>query len=382
MNALLSAATLASIGLVGLHHVGYPLALRWFTRETAELPSEPESWPHIEIIIPLYNEAKFIQDKLWNLAMLDYPADRLRIHLELDGCTDNTEDLARQTLALAEFPSEQFELQVHPENVGKVALLNRAFERVTAPLVVVSDGSALVSIDALKRTASAFEDPATGVLTGTYQLWGQQTAGETDYWRYQTDIKKRESRFGGLMGAHGAFFAIRKDCFAPLPEDAINDDFLIAMQGQAQGYRGRYLEDINSLELEQAKTDQDARRRVRLAAGNVQQAAFVAKRLHQFSSSVITLFLMGKGIRPLMPFLMLFALFGSLMLAAEHPIFALAAAGQVLGYSLAALGALWPKHSPRIVKTLAYLVKGHIASAQGALIYLVNPNKFSRWKRA
>ncbi len=56
----------------------------------AELPS-------ITVLMPAYNEAQWVAEKLRNLAALDYPQDKLEVVLACDGCTDNTADIARAT---------------------------------------------------------------------------------------------------------------------------------------------------------------------------------------------------------------------------------------------------------------------------------------------
>ena len=41
--------------------------------------------PHITVIVPLYNEAACLRDKLANLHQSDYPAEKLEIMLVSDG---------------------------------------------------------------------------------------------------------------------------------------------------------------------------------------------------------------------------------------------------------------------------------------------------------
>ena len=83
------------------------------------------------------------------------------------------------------------------------------------------------------------------------------------------------------------------------------------------------------------------------------------------------MFLSGKGLRVMMPLLMLIAFFGCLFLALDSLVFALMAFTQITLYSMAAHQLLlMPKHSNRLSRTLSYIVSGHLASLIGALSYL------------
>ena len=61
--------------------------------------------------------------------------------------------------------------------------------------------------------------------------------GEGAYWRFETWIKKMESRAGFLIGANGAIYAIRKHLYTPIPKGLINDDFFISMKVLEQGWQ-------------------------------------------------------------------------------------------------------------------------------------------------
>ena len=85
--------------------------------------------------------------------------------------------------------------------------------------------------------------------------------------------------------------------------------------------------------------------------------------------------------RVLMPFLMIIALIGCLILASDYALFKTLAALQLLAYLLAGWHILWqPGRSHRIIKTLAYLVSGHVAGLVGTLRYLGGFER-GRWKR-
>ncbi|HEY5718752.1 MAG TPA: glycosyltransferase family 2 protein [Gammaproteobacteria bacterium] len=390
---LIAGITLASGALAAYHHVGYPLLLRrWARRAQTRLTAlrrrgylarpGDRSLPSVTLIVPAYNEAEHVAAKVRNLAALDYPASHLQVVLACDGCSDATAERARAAHAEPECRHLRLEVREHRVNRGKVAVLNEAIAQADSTLVALSDVSALISVDALLVAAAHFADPATGVVAGGYRLLAPGSAGEAAYWDYQLAIKRGEAALGAPLGVHGAFYLFRRALFTPLEADTINDDFVLPMRIVAAGHRAVYEPAIAALELEQADPALDARRRRRIAAGNLQQAWRLRRLLHPRYRGIAFAFASGKALRAVMPLLLLLALAGSLALAPASPWFALLAALQLAVYGTALFRQLRPgARVPRLVSTLHYLVSGHVAGLIGGLRYLAGLER-GRWQRA
>ena len=392
-TTLIALLTLTCLALVVYHHVGYPWVLSRWTRRTPQHPGVlarrgyvtrlgDRQLPGITIIVPAHDEAALIAEKVRNLAALDYPPSRLKVVIACDGCRDATAARARAAHAEPECRHLDLEVREYPVNRGKVAVLNQAIASVNSELVALSDVSALVSIDALLRAASAFADPRMGVVAGGYRLLAPGSAGESAYWDYQLRIKRGEAALGAPLGTHGAFYLFRRRLFTPLAPDTINDDFLLPMSIVADGYRAIYDTEIMALELERADPALDQRRRRRIASGNLQQAWRLRRLLHPRHRGVAFAFASGKALRAVMPFLLLATLAGSLWLAPQSLPFALLAAAQLLVYT----AALWRQFNPRtrvpgVVNTLHYLVSGHVAGLVGGVRYLAGLDR-GHWRRA
>ncbi|WP_281544897.1 glycosyltransferase family 2 protein [Grimontia sp. SpTr1] len=378
--------TTASIALVIYHHIGYPLLLKLLVRFTTNTASEPatmadeKALPTICVLLPAYNEAQWIAEKIRNLAMLDYPAEKLEIVLACDGCTDDTAEVARNTIREPLCQHLNLRVLEYIDNHGKVIVLNKAMATIHTDLVAMSDISALISYDALRLAAKRFQCKEVGVVNSRY-CFLNPCEEEQQYWHYQNKIQRNEAQLGSALGAHGALYFIRRELFKPLALDTINDDFILPMSIVAQGYRAVVLEDIQAVELEASNHAQDFRRRLRIGAGNCQQLIRLAECLHPSHRGVAFTFASGKALRVLMPFLMLTALAGSIYLAKTNPFFMVAAAGQLSIYSIVAICQLigcQPKN--RISKALNYLVAGHTANLIGTLRYIIGLEK-GHWQR-
>jgi hypothetical protein len=140
----------------------------------------------------------------------------------------------------------------------------------------------------------------------------------------------------------------------------------------AKGYRAVYDATIAAVELETTHPDQEFRRRVRIGAGNLQQVLRLPALANPLHPGRAFVFLSGKGIRPLIPFLAVAAVIAaaSRTLQGDLLFSGLLAAGQLL--LIIAIHAIANRHRslPRVAIWLGYLVEGYVASFIGAARYL------------
>ncbi len=201
---------------------GYPLLLALLDRPPAKPGRDPVDAtdpPSISVLLSVYNEQAAIARKIENFLELEYPADKLEMLVVSDGSTDATEDMA------APYLDERVRLLRQDGRRGKTAALNLAASQAGGELLFFTDADAMLRADCLRRLAGAFADPAVG-LAGGRSLYldgnGRETAGSM-YRRYEEWIKEREGRLWGIAGADGAVYALRRELYAPLPPECIND---------------------------------------------------------------------------------------------------------------------------------------------------------------
>jgi lipopolysaccharide/colanic/teichoic acid biosynthesis glycosyltransferase/cellulose synthase/poly-beta-1,6-N-acetylglucosamine synthase-like glycosyltransferase len=373
LETVLLTLLITSVALVVYHHVIFPLLLELLAsrrrgRRPSPAPLPLEALPTVAVIVPAYNEAGYIAQKVRNLSELDYPADKVRFVITLDGCTDDTAQVIKA--ALASLPNAQlFEIADHSDNLGKIARLNDAIGQRKEQIVVLSDASALVFPDALRRTVAHFAAADMGVVCATYRLSNPGSEGERAYWQYQTRIKASEAALAAPLGAHGAFYAFRRDLWKPLPSDTINDDFFIPMRIVQAGYRAVYDQQIVATELEQTTAPMEFRRRARIGAGNMQQLVRLRGLMNPLRGWLAFTFASGKGLRPMVPALLVIGGLSTALLIAISE-------GGLLKLSLT-IGALALAYGIGIrtgfkpVAWLRYFFEGHFASGVGAARYLV-----------
>ena len=373
------------IALILYHHVGYPLLLKLVARSAPASPAfkptaVPSKYPSITIIIPCHNEASVIAKKIENTAQLEYP-DELSVVLVLDGCTDDTR-LQAQNAITSLSDTLRWQIVEYRQNRGKIAVLNEEIAQTQSDIVALSDASAVVNSDALLRAAAHFATPDVAVVCGTYSLQDDAEAGEQAYWAYQRTLKSREARVAAPMGAHGAFYLFRRRLWTRLPDDTINDDFILPMRIVRDGYRAVYDEQIVATELENTPPGQDFRRRVRIGAGNMQQFLRLLGLGNPRRGMTAFVFLSGKGLRAVMPFILAAAtvLSAALMVGGGGRLYGYLFAAKIALFFVTLLAWTFPAVGKlQLIGHLAYAVTGHLASGWGALLMLTGKHA-SLWQ--
>ncbi|MGF1816582.1 glycosyltransferase family 2 protein [Vibrio splendidus] len=389
---LLAGLCLFSGALIVYHHAAYPLLLRWYAKSHPARQIEEShrcykdeqqdcTLPTITILVPAFNEEQWIADKVRNLASLDYPKKKLQVIIACDGCTDNTVEIAEMTIQEAMCSDIYFEIHDHKTNRGKVAVINEEVTSIKSDITALSDVSALISLDALLIAAAHFESDKVGVVNATYQLCPTGNEGENAYWQYQTAVKESEASLGSSLGSHGAFYLFRTHLFELLPLNTINDDFILPMQIVKQGYIAEYETQMVALELEESNLETDFKRRLRISAGNMQQAIRLFGLFSPKFKGIAFAFFSGKGLRLLTPYLMIVCLVCSILLS-NYLVFEALLWAQFTVYTIGVLGCILPKRLVnKPISLISYLIVGHYANFIGGIRYLIGLEN-SPWTRA
>jgi len=294
------------IGFIVYAYLGYPVIITLMARliPTKKYP-EIEIIPHITLIIAAYNEALVINEKINNSLALDYPSDKLQIIVVADGSDDETPDIVRG------YADYGVTLLYDPPRRGKAAAINRAVQVSNGEILVFSDANNHYVSNVLKKLIIPFADPKVGATSGSKRISNQGSqlgVSEGLYWRYESFIKRQETRLGCCTGVAGEILAVRHTLFEPLPENIINDDFYIAMCLIRRGYNIIFVPDAWSLEPISLSAFDERVRRTRIIAGRYQALRLAHRILPIGRPFLFWQSISHKFIRPLVPFAMLGAL--------------------------------------------------------------------------
>ncbi len=253
-----------SLGALLYVYAGYPLILEvivWI-RGPRRILRGPQL-PPLTLIISAYNERAVIAGKIQNALALDYPRELLEIVVVSDASSDGTDEI------VAAYADRGVRLARQSERRGKTAGLNAVMPSITSDLVVFSDANAIYEPSAIRALVRNFGDPQVGCVTGEARYLSSDAStaatGERAYWRYEIWIKRLETAVGSMVGGDGAIYAIRRDLWRTLPDDAIND-FLNPLQIVRDGWRAVYESEAVCYEEPAGTARREWHRRVRIVS--------------------------------------------------------------------------------------------------------------------
>jgi glycosyltransferase involved in cell wall biosynthesis len=208
-----------STGLLVYAYVGFPLlvAVRGLLRARPIAGGgEP---PFVTVVIPAFNEAGIIHEKLENTLSLDYPPDRVEVVVASDGSADATNDLVERF-------GRGVRLLVLPR-IGKNRALSEAAAVARGDVLVFTDADTKLTRETLLRVTAPFADPEVGGGDGERHPGDAFKSGRRGAAQGKHMLRSLLSRAGSVTSAEGQIYAVRRELFRPVPEN-VPDDFWVS----------------------------------------------------------------------------------------------------------------------------------------------------------
>ena len=353
---------------------GYPLLLGWLAKQADNPVRKDDKLRSVSFVIAVYNGEAFLARKLNSIFALNYPRELMEIFVVSDGSTDATDDIARS------FADRGVRFLRVPRG-GKAAALNAAVPLVSGEILVLNDVRQTLDADCLRNVIACFGDPKVGAVSPETLIVEGETFEETAtslYWRYELWIRRRLTRIDSTFGYSGAFAAIRRSLWVPLPPGTLLDDVYEPLVAFFKGYR-ILMEPTATMYDFPTALHSEFRRKVRLQAGLYQMLRMMPELLSSRNRMRLH-FLSAKYGRIVIPYCMIAIALGTLGLPPYWR--AAAVIGQILFYGLAALDTLVPdasklKQLTSPIRTFVVLMAASLAAVR---VFFVQPT--SLWKQA
>lgn len=248
----------ALLALAASGHVLYPLWLALpRVRVMPEAPDADAPLPGLSVVVPAYRERSVIETKVADLRGNGYEGP-LEIVVVADD--EETAAAARRTGARVVAPETR---------QGKAAALNLGIAECSHPIVVMTDANTWLEPGSLEALARWFAHPEVGAVAGEKQV---ASSSQGLYWRFESWLKRRESRAGTTIGLVGEVGAVRRSAFRPLPADLAVDDMWLALDVIDRGLRVVYEPRAVAYEQESPGWREEWERRTRVGAGVLDNA--------------------------------------------------------------------------------------------------------------
>ena len=201
--------------------LGYLVWLARHEPAAAAPPRRPSAWPSVDVIVPVRNEAEWIEEKLRNLEALRYPADRLsrlgrrrRLDRRHGGHRPGAD---RRAIRASRSCGSRV--------ANKTAQLNAALRRRDAGWVMVTDADARLP-DGDPR---ADDGRRRGRPPGRRRRGAGRAGGRRIPWRRSTGASATTSARGKAGAAArpssaGPCFVFRRELLGAWPDDVVADD--------------------------------------------------------------------------------------------------------------------------------------------------------------
>ena len=363
--------------LVSYIYFGYPLILMVLSKIR---PSKPvrrtDITPTVSLIIPAYNEAKVIAQKIQNSLALDYPKEGLEIIIASDGSTDGTDQIMRT------FAKQGVKLVALHPNQGKSSAENQAVAEARGEILLFSDADVMLQAGAVSKIGRNFADESVGCVIGKITYLNENdtsvSEGECLYWRYELFLRNKESEVGNFAMGSG-IMALRWNLFKPLDPN-VGEDFVLPMQTVMAGYRVIYEpEAISETILHQTKDM--LRSKVRVISKDLRGLFLYQTILNPFRYPLYAWGLIShKLLRWLVPYFLI-TLFAANLLLLGQLIYNLALGLQVAFYLFALVGYLWQKKNkpPRLLTIPFFFCLVNLAALVGVARFLMG-KKSGQWQ--
>jgi cellulose synthase/poly-beta-1,6-N-acetylglucosamine synthase-like glycosyltransferase len=343
------ALLVGALGVVGYVFAGYPALAAVLARlRPRPVHADRSFTPHVSLVITAHNEEAVIEDRLRNVAELDYPRDRLEVIVVADGSDDRTAERAAQ-------PGVRV---LHdPERRGKLAAMNRGASVATGEVLLFSDANNHYTPATLRELVAPLADPSVGLVTGRKVIDAGDgrslDRAEGLYWRYESKLKEWESAAGSVVGVAGEILAFRRDAYRSPEEPMLTEDFVQATLVAMAGWRVVYAPQALSVERASATIEDEAVRRARIVTGRSQAMRRLLPELLLRHPVLAWRAISHKALRPLVPWALLATAASNAALARSRPWARVLASLQASFYALAVAG--WRDERRGRRRTLTYL---------------------------
>ena len=214
----------------------------------------PEEVPYVTIQLPVFNEMYVMERLLDNIALLDYPKDKLEIQV-LDDSTDETVHSTKAHVDKLAATGLDIKHITRTNRVGfKAGALKEGLEIAKGEFIAIFDADFLPKPNWLKRTIPYFKDEEIGVvqtrwghINRNYSLLTRIQAFALDA-HFTLEQVGRNSK-GHFINFNGTAGVWRKACIIDAGNwegDTLTEDLDLSYRAQLKNWKFKYLEDVET----------------------------------------------------------------------------------------------------------------------------------------
>ena len=216
--------------------------------------NNPEDVPYVTIQLPVYNEHYVMERLLNNIALLDYPQNKLEIQV-LDDSTDETVITTAAQIAMLKKQGLDIVHICRTDRKGfKAGALKEGLEVSKGEFIAIFDADFLPKEDWLKKTIPYFIDRNIGVVQTRWTHINRNYSTLTKIQAFALDAHftleqvGRNSK-GHFINFNGTAGIWRKQCIVDSGNwegDTLTEDLDLSYRAQLKNWKFKYLEDVET----------------------------------------------------------------------------------------------------------------------------------------
>lgn len=362
-------------------HVGYASLIGILARMSPRPVRRAAIFPTISIVIAVRDGASMIERKIANCLEQDYPDDKLEIIVVSDGSTDDTAGLVQRNIEAIPGRLRLVEL---PTPLGKAQALNEGVRVASGDILVFTDVRQRLDVKAIRTIVENFADTTVGGVGGGLVLDRSEQNGFGQgidlYWRYEKWLRLNEGRFRSSVGVSGAFYALRRSYYQPIPVSTLLDDVYVPMTVVEHG--GRIVQDFCAIahDVPSNSIIRERQRKIRTIAGNYQLLQLKPSLLRPSRNPIWWQFISHKVLRLTVPFFLLVAFTTNLLLLDVSFIYVVTFICQLSLYLLAIIGIVVPtRQTSRLIRISSTFVSLNWFNVLGLLQFVRKSRTGLQW---
>ena len=212
----------------------------------------PEEVPYVTIQLPVYNELYVMDRLLDNIALLEYPNDKLEIQVLDDSTDESVKTTAEHIIRLQETGLDIQHIRRENRQGFKAGALKEGLEIAKGEFIAIFDADFLPEKDWLLRTIPYFKNEEIGVvqtrwghINRNYSLLTKVQAFALD--AHFTLEQVGRSSNGHFINFNGTAGVWRKTCIIDAGNwegDTLTEDLDLSYRAQLKKWKFKYLEDV------------------------------------------------------------------------------------------------------------------------------------------
>ena len=216
--------------------------------------NNPEEVPYVTIQLPVFNELYVMDRLLDNIALIDYPKDKLEIQV-LDDSTDETVITTKTHVEKLAATGLDIKHITRTNRQGfKAGALKEGLEIAKGEFIAIFDADFLPEHDWLQKTIPYFKNDKIGVVQTRWAHINRDYSTLTKIQAFALDAHftleqvGRNSK-GHFINFNGTAGVWRKDCIIDAGNwegDTLTEDLDLSYRAQLKNWEFKYLEDVET----------------------------------------------------------------------------------------------------------------------------------------